>query len=139
MIGSFVARQIDRQAKWMAHFLHSRAAYVWLVYGTILWIPLVVAGIDGHGFLYLYIATSLSLITQVPLAMLAYWAARDSKHGEELTIQTLKNQSDMLTFLLNKFGELEEDIREELEAHHEGQTVGVLPVVDHPVDVEEEG
>jgi len=139
------ARSIDRQGEWMAEFLHSRAAFVWLVYGTILWIPFVVLGLDPHGFLYLYVATSLSLITQVPLAMLAFWAARDSKQGEELTKQTLQNQTDMLKLLINKFGEQEEtfddileEIREEIDHHHSHEAGGVLPVDDPPLDVDEE-
>jgi hypothetical protein len=137
---SRLARSIDAQAAWVAHFLHSRAAFIWLVYGTVLWIPFVVSNLDPHGFLYLYIATSLSLVTQVPLAMLAYWASRDAKQSEELTRQMLKNQTDMLKFLIAEFGEFGEEIGEiivEIKEHHDEETDGVLPVVDPPLDVEE--
>lgn len=140
-----IARFIDWQAEWVAEFLHSRAGFLWLVYGTVLWIPFVVLGLDPHGFLYLYVATSLSLITQVPLAMLAYWAARDAKQGEALTKQTLQNQTDMLKLLIDQFGESNEnmdeildELREEIEHRHQHeQAGGVLPVVDPPLDVDE--
>ena len=108
----YVGRSIDAQASYVANWLYSRAAFVWLVYGTIAWIPLVILGIDHQGFLYLYIATSLSLVTQVPLAMLAYHASRDAKRGEQLTRQTLQNQSDMMKLMLTKFGGFEEELEE---------------------------
>jgi len=107
---------IDRQARWVTDWLHSRSAYVILVYGTILWIPLVILGLDQHGFIYLYIATSLSLITQVPLAMLAYMAMQEGKNNEILIIQTLQNQKDMITFLLaqqKEHGEILKNIKDE--------------------------
>lgn len=103
---------LDRQARWVANWLSSRSAFVWLVYGTIAWIPFVVLGLDPHGFLYLYVATSLSLITQVPLAMLASWAGIESKKAETLTRQSLENQRDMLKLLLDQFGEFEEELDE---------------------------
>ncbi|MDE2100540.1 MAG: hypothetical protein KGL39_25070 [Patescibacteria group bacterium] len=78
-----IRRALDQQAEWVINWLRSRTAFVQLVYGTILWVPLVVLGIDEHGFLYLYIATSLSLITQVPLAMIGYRAHREAKLAEE--------------------------------------------------------
>lgn len=77
-MGSWQNR-VDAQARWVANWLRSRSAFITLVYGTVLWIPFVVLGLDPHGFLYLYIATSLSLVTQVPLAMLAYWASREAE------------------------------------------------------------
>lgn len=103
---------LDRQARWVANWLHSRSAFIWLVYGTVAWIPFVVLGLDPHGFLYLYIATSLSLVTQVPLAMLASWAAQEAMRSEELTRQTLENQTDMMKLLLKEFEEFEEEIDE---------------------------
>lgn len=105
-------RFIDRQAEWVATWLYSRSAFIWLVYGTILWIPLVVLGLDPHGFLYLYVATSMSLVTQVPLAMLAYRAQRDAAHSEEITRQTLTNQTDMMRLMLEKFGGFEHELDE---------------------------
>ena len=143
---TWLARFIDRQAEWLADWLRSRWAFVWLVYGTLMWIPLVILGIDHQGFLYLYVATSMSLITQSPLAMLAYWAHRDAKQGEELTKQTLQNQTDMLKLLIDQFGEsnetydeILEELREEIEHHHQHeQAEGLLPVVDPELDVDEE-
>lgn len=54
-----------------------------------MWIPLVVFGWDKHGFLYLYIATALSLITQVPLAMIGSRAAEKAEAAEARTIEAL--------------------------------------------------
>lgn len=90
MIGRRLTRSIDRQARWLAEFLYSRASYVLLVYGTLGWIPLVVLRVDKGGFLYLYIATSLSLITQNPLAMLGKWAATEAKRSEETQVEMMK-------------------------------------------------
>lgn len=122
-VRSFIARMLDVQAQWVANWLRSRSAFVWLVYGTVLWVPFVVFGFDPHGFLYLYIATSLSLITQVPLAMLAFWAKEEAHKNEELTMQTLQNQSDMMKLMLTKFGGFEEELGEIFEdireMHHE--------------------
>lgn len=115
-------RLIDWQAEAVARWLYSRIAYVQLVYGTFLWVPLVVLGFDQHGFIYLYIATAMSLVTQSPLAMLAHKASRDAKEAEKLTEQALRNQTDMLNFLIHQFGEFKEEIEEiadDIETHHE--------------------
>jgi hypothetical protein len=80
---------IDRQAAWVAGWLRSRAAFVQITYGSLLWVPFVALSIDQHGFLYLYIATTLSLVTQVPLAMLAFWASRDAKAAEQKMVSAL--------------------------------------------------
>ena len=88
---AFFRRVIDGQAEWLARSLYSRWGYVLLVYGSILWVPLVVFSIDDHGFLYLYIATSLSLVTQVPLAMLARKAAQEAMHADTMSRQILEN------------------------------------------------
>ena len=80
---NWIRKAIDIQARWVARWLYSRGAFVALVYGTLGWIPLVLFGFDKNGFIYLYIATSLSLITQNPLAMLAHWASRDAQKADE--------------------------------------------------------
>lgn len=119
---SWTHRFIDWQAEAVARWLYSRIAYIQLVYGTLLWVPLVVLGFDQHGFIYLYIATAMSLITQSPLAMLAHKASRDAQEAEKLTEQALRNQTDMLNFLINQFGEFKEDIEElqdDIEGRHE--------------------
>jgi len=85
-----LAVAIDAQARWLADWLYSRTAYVLLVYGTILWVPLAVLGVDKHGFVYLYVATSLSLVTQVPLAMLGRSAAAEARRSEQVQIETMK-------------------------------------------------
>lgn len=118
----WIGRFIDWQAETVAEWLYSNLAYVQLVYGTVFWIPLVVFGYDQHGFLYLYIATALSLITQSPLAKLAHRAQQDAKDAEILSQQTAKNQTDMLNFLIHQFGELKDEVEEiagEIEHHHE--------------------
>lgn len=120
----YVGRVIDVQARWLARWLHSRWAFVQLVYGTIFWIPFVAFGLDPHGYLYLYVATSLSLITQSPIAMLALWAAQEAHRNEELTMQMLKNQTDTMRLLLEQFEDLEEDITQELKAHHDDEEAG---------------
>jgi len=89
-VRAWLARTIDRQARWLADWLYSRAAFIILVYGTLGWVPLVVLGYDKGGFLYLYIATSLSLVTQNPLAMLGKWAATEAKRSEEVQIEAIK-------------------------------------------------
>ena len=86
----YLARSIDAQARWLADWLYSRGAFVALVYGTIGWVPLVVFGWDKHGFIYLYIATSLSLITQNPLAMLGKWAATEARRSELTQLEAMK-------------------------------------------------
>lgn len=98
---------IDQQALWVAGWLGGRAAFVQLTYGTIIWIPLVVLGIDRGGFLFLYLATSVSLITQVPLAMIgqkareeAHRAGEAALRHEEAQIQMLRNQADTLTAIV---------------------------------------
>jgi len=139
----WIGYSIDRQSRWVARWLHSRSAFVWLVYGTVLWIPLVAIGVDPHGFLYLYIATSLSLITQVPLAMLAYWAAQEGSKNEEMNFQMLSNQADMMRLVLQQAGDIEEDL-ERLLGGDDEETGSVLPLVDEELEVdihsqEEEG
>lgn len=108
---SLFSRAIDAQARWVARWLHSRTAFVQLVYGSLLWIPFVVLGIDGHGFLYLYVATTLSLVTQVPLAMLSYWAAQETRASEQNQIDTMK----LLVTLAERLGHQLEEIEADLE------------------------
>lgn len=118
---AWLARFIDRQSEWVARWLHGRWAFVLLVYGTILWIPLVALGIDHNGFWYLYVATSLSLVTQAPLAFLAALAAKEAAKNEELTRQSLKNQADTLKLLLTQFETFEDDVEHILgEIHDHG-------------------
>lgn len=107
------ARTIDAQARWVATWLHSRTAFVQLVYGSLLWIPFVALGIDGHGFLYLYVATTLSLITQVPLAMLSYWAAIEARSAERNQLDTMKLLVSLAEHLGHKLEEIQADLEEE--------------------------
>lgn len=115
----WLAEAIDRQSRWVATWLHGRWAFALLVYGTILWIPLVVLGIDHQGFMYLYVATSLSLVTQAPLAYLAAMAAKEAARNEELTKQALKNQSDTLRLLLVQYEAIEDDVEEIVREIHD--------------------
>lgn len=116
---AWIARFIDRQSKWVATWLHGRSAFVLLVYGTLLWIPLVALGIDHNGFWYLYVATSLSLVTQAPLAWLAARAAQEAAKNEELTRQSLKNQADTLKLLLAQYEAIEDDVERIVEEIHD--------------------
>ena len=81
---------IDQVAEWTVVWLRSRAAFIQIALVTILWIPLVVTGIDKNGFLYLYIATALSIFTQVPLAMIGYRAMKKAEGAEERTVTALE-------------------------------------------------
>lgn len=99
--------RIDHAAGWLVHWLSSRAAFVQVSIATIVSIPLTIAGIDGHGFTYLYLATALSLVTQVPLAMIgqkareeAHRAGEAALRHEEAQIQMLRNQADTLTAIV---------------------------------------
>jgi hypothetical protein len=83
-------RSVDWLAEATVRWLRSRAAFVQIVLATLLWVPLVVFGIDSHGFLYLYIATALSVITQVPLAMIGYRAMLKAESAEERTKSALE-------------------------------------------------
>jgi len=55
----FYNRIVDHLAYAISDWLGSRAAFVQITLGTILWVPFVIIGLDGHGFLYLYVATAL--------------------------------------------------------------------------------
>jgi oligoribonuclease (3'-5' exoribonuclease) len=61
---------------------------VLFVYGSLLWIPLVLTGYDPHGFVYLYIATVISMTTQNPLAVKGEQARAEA---EKADLQALEN------------------------------------------------
>lgn len=98
---------IDASARWLAEWLGSRAAFVQVCIGTLISVPLTILGIDGHGFTFLYLATALSLITQVPLAMIGQHAREEARKAqeaanrqEETQLQLLRNQQDVLAAIL---------------------------------------
>ena len=114
-LGRALGPIVDRQAAWVAAWLYSRSAFVWLVYGSVAWVPLVVGGFDKHGFLYLYIATSLSLITQAPLAMLARRAALDAAAAEQKGQATMEAMLAALEALETVLISVREDLDEQAE------------------------
>lgn len=114
---------VDYCADAVANWLGSRAAFVQVVLVTLIWIPFVVAGIDSHGFLYLYLATALSLVTQVPLAMIGVRAGNKADQAEaksqqtlEAILTTMKALSTVINAMkieLEEQQELLEDIRDD--------------------------
>lgn len=130
-------RQVDRQARWLANWLYSRSAYVVLVYGTLGWIPLVIFGVDRSGFLYLYIATSLSLVTQNPLAMLGKSAAAEARRAEEGQVETLKLLVGLSERIVADLGEQEVVMHEALMREAMHQAFKEAP--DAQIIVDEEG
>lgn len=100
-------RVVDRAAAAVADWLGSRAAFIQVCVGTLVSVPLTVYGVDSHGFGFLYIATALSLVTQVPLAMIGMRAREEAQRAteaamrqEEAQIQMLQSQADMLKAIL---------------------------------------
>lgn len=86
----FYRRVVDRSADWVTTWLRSRAAFVQVFLGTVLWVPaFVLTGVDPKGTLYLDIATALSLVTQVPLAMIGWKAMIKAEAAEKKTDDTL--------------------------------------------------
>lgn len=98
---------IDASAEGLVRWLGSRAAFVQVCLATLVSVPLTIYGIDSHGLVYLYLATALSLITQVPLAMIGQRAREEARKAgaaamrqEEAQIQMLINQQDSLKAIL---------------------------------------
>lgn len=77
---------------WLSHPLGFGLACI----TTITWVPFVVAGVDHHGQLYLYIATAVSLVTQFNLAMIGTITGRNEKKNQELIMTMLRNQNDSI-------------------------------------------
>lgn len=104
---SVIVRVIDAAALWTVEWLGSRAAFVQIMLVTVASVPLTVTAIDPHGFYFLYVATALSLVTQVPLAMIGQRAREEAIKAEEAAsrmeeaqLQLLRNQSDTLAAML---------------------------------------
>jgi hypothetical protein len=90
MTSSWWHNIVDRAADLTVGWMRSRGAFVQVIAVTLGWIPLVVLGVDNHGFIYLYIATALSLVTQIPLAMIGWKAMSKAESAEEGAKQTME-------------------------------------------------
>lgn len=102
---------------------------------TLLWIPMVLLGFDMHGFVYLYVATALSLITNFSLAIYARRLQDETAKFEQMVLQLLRNQQDTMLFLIaeaKEQGEQLDDIEEDIK-----RTDHVLPLVDDPLEDKE--
>lgn len=90
---------IDLCAEAVADWLGSRAAFVQVCAGTLISVPLTVFAIDPHGFTFLYVATALSLVTQVPLAMIGVKARLEAQQAEiasALALAEIEHALDIL-------------------------------------------
>ena len=110
---------------------------------------------DPHGFWFLYMATAISYITQFTLTLVAVQGKKEAKHAAELAERNLKQQTTLLenqqatmvalqAVVLSVKDELSDttEILEEIDEHfhkRREQAGGVLPVVDPPLDVDQEG
>lgn len=127
MRSSFTDKLIHRFNIWLG----SRKGFVQSVVFTLLWVPLVIWRVDSHGFIYLYLATALSLITNFSLAIYARRLQEDSEKFEQLVLQLLKNQQDTMLFLIQEAKEWGEQLDE-----IEEKSSQVLPMVDRKLETQ---
>lgn len=122
-------KTVDVCADWVVTWLRSRGAFVQVFLITFLWIPaFVMTGIDPKGTIYLDIATALSLITQVPLAMIGWQAMKKAEAAETQTFHVLErmlttmNAVHELITVVKESLDVQEDLLEDIhdEVHDDG-------------------
>lgn len=106
---------IDNLVEKFNGWLSSRGGFVQAVIFTLIWVPLVVYKVDPHGFIYLYIATAFSTITQFSVAIIAFKAKIAGDKANEGLIQMLENQVSTMQFLVELAKEIHKEQEEQTE------------------------
>lgn len=147
---------IRRLAEGINEAIGHPVAFVLATLQTLIWTAIVLTThADPHGFWFLYMATAISYITQFTLTLVAVQGKKEARHAAELSERNLEQQTTLLenqqatmmalqAVVLSVKDELSDttEILEEIDEHfHKSreQVGGVLPVVDPPLDVDEEG
>lgn len=91
---------IDRIVTAFNDWLGTNRGFIHATLATLIWIPFVAFGYDKHGFIYLYMATALSLISNFSLAIYARKLQREQDKFEYWLEQMLKNQADTMKAMM---------------------------------------
>lgn len=118
-------RAVNAAIEWFNDWLGSERGFVQAVVICLLWNVAVVYGLDKHGFLFLYLATELGIITQFNLAIIGRRSGR--KVDEALaTIDKVVDEVYVTAQTTLKLAENEQHLQEALIA----QTEAIVAALD---------